>query len=319
MSHALTLDSQLAATELYQILRELDPSRWREDLAETMRPRIETLRSRLHELALQADTPALAGMRERLGELSHLLENALPSPDRAHLEQRWDEFRVRVSPAYERLAASLAHLDIHVPSLRPTNYARNIFHICNALVCISLLHWVLDVHTAIIATVAAALFAWSMETSRRFIPRVNQFLMWIFAPFAHPHESWRVNSATWFATALVILALIQDLAIASTAIIVLGFADPAAALIGRRFGTVKLLHGRSLEGTTAFVLVGTLVAYLWLHLAHGFGPELAVAWAIGGTLPGALAELLSRRIDDNLSIPLSVAAGLLLTQALFGG
>jgi len=318
LAHALTMDSQRAAVELYQILRELDPSRWRADLAQTMRPRIEMLRSHMRELAHRADTPALSSIRERLRELSHVLEHTLPTADRVHVQQRWEDFRLKVSPAYERLAASLNDLDIHIPSLRPTNYARNIFHIGNALLCLCLIHLVLDVRTAIIATICAATLAWTMEISRRFVPRINAMLMWFFSPFAHPHEAWRVNSATWYSTALVILALIQDLTIASTAIIVLGFADPAAAVIGRRFGQVKLIHGRSLEGTGTFVLVGTLVAFLWLHLAHDFAPALAVTWALGGTLPGALAELFSRRIDDNLSIPVSVAVGLLLTQALIG-
>jgi dolichol kinase len=313
------MDSQQAAHELYQILRELDPSRWSADLAHTMRPRIEELRARLHDLKDRADTPALAGIRERLTELAHLLEHAMPTPDRAHVQQRWEEFRLKVSPAYERLAASMASLDIHIPSLRPTNYARNAFHIANALLCVGLIHWVVDVKSAIILTVSAAVLAWSMEISRRVIPGINRFLMWVFGPFAHPHESWRVNSATWYATALVILALMQDLAIASTAIIVLGFADPAAAVIGRRFGTIKLIHGRSLEGTCTFILVGSLVAFLWLVLAHDFGAHLALVWALSGTLPGAVAELFSRRIDDNLSIPVSVATGLLLTQALIGG
>ena len=60
-------------------------------------------------------------------------------------------------------------------------------------------------------------------------------------------------------------------------------------------------------------------AFLWLHLAHGFSPALALTWSLGAALPGALAELFSRRIDDNLSIPVSVALGLLLTQAIVGG
>jgi dolichol kinase len=315
LAHALTLDSKRAAVELYQILRELDPSRWRADLAQSLRPRIEALRSNLREITARADTPALSGMRARLGELAELLEQALPSTDRTNVQQRWEDFRLSVSPAYERLAASLSTLDIHVPALRPTNYARNIFHIGNALLCAAIIHWMVDVHSTIIVTLVAASLAWSMEISRRFVPRINDLLMWIFRPFAHPHEAWRVNSATWYATALVILALVQDLTIASTAIIVLGFADPAAAVIGRRFGKVKLLHGRSLEGSCTFVLVGTVSAWLWLLLAHDFTPMLALSWAIAGALAGALAELFSRRIDDNLSIPLSVAAGLLLNQA----
>jgi len=310
------MDSKTAAVELYQILRELDPSRWRVELAQTMRPRIEALRARLQDLMVRADNPSLSSMRERMEELCHLLEHAIPTPDRADVQQRWDEFRLKVSPAYARLAASLASLDAHVPSLRPTNYTRNIFHVGNAVMVLALLTWVLDTRTTIIAAVSVASLAWSMEIGRRFSERINSGLMWLFRTVAHPHEAWRVNSATWYSTALVILALMQDLTIATVAVIILGLADPAAAIIGRRFGRVKLIHGRSLEGSSTFVVVGSISAFLWLHFACDFAPTSALIWAIGGAVPGALAELFSRRIDDNLSIPVSVAVGLLAVQSL---
>ena len=91
------------------------------------------------------------------------------------------------------------------------------------------------------------------------------------------------------------------------AIAVLGLADPAAAVIGRRFGKHRLIHGRSLEGTITFVIVGFVAAFSvgLLHLA----PPAAAVGALGASLLGALAELTSRRIDDNLSIPLASAAG----------
>jgi dolichol kinase len=312
LAHALTADSQRAALELHQILLELDPSRWRADLAQSMRPRIEVLRGHLTELARMAVHDAI---RERMRELSQQLEQSMPSSD---AQQRWQDFRLKISPAYERLAASLNDLDIHVPSLRPTNYARNAFHICNALLCLGLLRWVLDVDSTIAVTVSVASAAWSMELSRRWVPKINELLMWVLGPFAHPHEAWRINSATWYTTALVILSLVQDLAIASTAVIILGFADPAAAIIGRRWGKTKLVNGRSLQGSSAFVAVGTAVATSWLILAYGFSPSLALTWGLSGALFGALAELFSRRIDDNLSIPVGVAIGLLLTQLLLG-
>ena len=87
MAQALTMDSQTAAVELYQILRELDPSRWRIELAQTMRPRIDALRARLQDLMDRADNPSLSSMRERLEELCHLLEHAIPTPERADVQQ----------------------------------------------------------------------------------------------------------------------------------------------------------------------------------------------------------------------------------------
>jgi dolichol kinase len=119
---------------------------------------------------------------------------------------------------------------------------------------------------------------------------------------------------------MVILALLQDKTLATLAVIILGFADPAAALVGRRFGRIRLIHGRSLEGSLTFVVVGLLAGATALGLFH---PELAwgqiLALAGAGALAGATAELFSRRIDDNLSIPVAVALTGLLVTSLTGG
>ena len=118
-----------------------------------------------------------------------------------------------------------------------------------------------------------------------------------------------MNSATWYCTALFILALTGSTLVCSIAVLVLGVGDPAAALVGRRWGRVKLLNGRSLEGSVTFVATAglTTVAFLSLFVTTvPFRDVLALSFS--AALAGALAELLSRRVDDNLTIP--VAAGL---------
>ncbi len=85
-----------------------------------------------------------------------------------------------------------------------------------------------------------------------------------------------MNSSTWCVTALFLLALFGTRLSQSLAVMVLAVADPAAALIGRRFGRTRLRDGRSLEGTLAFFAAGALSA-------------LAVMWALG---PASLSSRL---------------------------
>jgi dolichol kinase len=145
----------------------------------------------------------------------------------------------------------------------------------------------------------------------------------IFSKVAHPHEAVHVNSATWYVNALFVLALTCPPAVSAMAVVILGFADPAAALIGRRFGRLRLVNGRSLEGSATFWVVGTLAAWAVLSIFHREIPMGAALWmSVAGALFGALAELFSRRIDDNLSIPLASAAGaslMTLLLSMIGG
>ncbi len=292
--------------QLHGVLSEIDPVRWRDEAASPLRLRLKDLQRHLEQ-------------RERLSELAGALRNNLadleaPGPD---LRTRWLTFKHRLQPAYEAIAASLRAQKIHVPTLRPTNWARSAFHVAGAAFAILLIEVIQSPWLLTGAALAYAVTFWSMELARRSNPKVNEVLMGFFKPISHTHEASRVNSSTWYATALVLLTLTQSDVLCVIAVAILGIGDPLAALVGRRFGRIKLLHGRSLEGTLAFFISGLLFAFAALRLFHpalGVGAALAICAA--AALFGALAELLSLRVDDNLSVPLAAAVGGALAMSL---
>jgi len=295
------------ALDIYELLRELDPSHWTEGEDAPFRAQLDAVRARLREVVRIMEsheaTPALDAIRSGLMELRRIMESHDPQPG---MMEAWQEFRATVAPVYERYAASLRHLDIHVPSLRPTNYARNIFHACNSMIGMGLL-LVLTEQQVLVAAAFMMCLAWSLEIGRRILPALNDVLMRILGRLAHPHEAWRVNSATWFCTACFVVACTLNAEAATVGMVVLGFADPAAAIVGRRFGKIQLVNGRTLLGSAAFFAVGTGCAFAWLSLAWSVSPMVALKMALAGALAGTLAELFSRRIDDNLSIPVAAA------------
>lgn len=318
MSSTLALhESQHLAEDLYALLRSMDPARWRQDMEPAVRQRMQSLRERLHHLLDEIEWPAaFENLRERLEGLRQVLQEATTQQDGPI---QWEEVRRRLMPAYEAVAASLKVQSIHVPSLRPTNYTRNIFHVFSGFVVLMIFHHALSMEQLTWLGAAAAGTAWSLELGRRYSVRLNRVLMAIFGKVAHPHESHRVNSSTWYTTALFLLAWLMEPVAAALAVSVLAVSDPAAALVGRRFGRHRLVAGRTVEGSLAFVAAGFLVAMLVLHIYYG---ELSLSHmallALGGTLAGAVAELVSERVDDNFSIPMSVACGVTVVGWLIG-
>ncbi|AXV37639.1 MAG: phosphatidate cytidylyltransferase [Methanobacterium sp. BRmetb2] len=96
----------------------------------------------------------------------------------------------------------------------------------------------------------------------------------------------------------VLMALVIfnfNLNIANATIIILVLGDAASTLIGKRFGKIKLPYHeyKTLEGSTAFLIVGFLGALLQIPLLPAFL----------GAFFGAIAEAYSP-IDDNLVIPI---------------
>lgn len=97
-----------------------------------------------------------------------------------------------------------------------------------------------------------------------------------------------------------------DVAIAS--ILMWGFGDAAAALVGKRFGThhVRLPladHKKTWEGSSAMLVVSMLIGLLVM------GPRLAVPIA---AIVGTYVELITHGGNDTITVPVANALTLLL-------
>lgn len=329
MAHALALDSQQIALDLLLLLKDLDPVRWRDELEEVFRQRLLEMQAQIEELQRRmvalCDRPyadeATRALRDGVNRVAGIIHDYAPDSGlaEAHLREQWMELRTRLHPAYDALAASLRLQDIHVPALRPTNYLRNAFHITASVTALLLVETLLGATSMLVAASLIAACAWTMEISRRYSTTSDRFSWWLLGRMAHPHERTRVNSATWFSSALFLLALTGSHLIAALALGVLGLADPVAALVGRRWGRHTLVHGRTVEGSLAFIVAGSLVTSLTLLTWHReLGGAAMVLLVASAVLPASLAELFARRIDDNLLVPLAAAAGSGLVATLLG-
>jgi dolichol kinase len=317
------LSGREVALELHGLLRDLDPARFRADghlsLAERagrIRERAATAREafarELREKLVESGArERLGAIANRLAEVARFIEEHMPRREAAANEvgPGWQKLRERLVPTYEALAAGLREYRVHLPSLRPTNYARNLFHITwglSVMLCIET--WLTEPRQRWIAG-TTFIWAWAMEFFRRRSPWLNETLMKGFGKFAHPHEWHRINSGTWYITALLILAWFSPIMISAVAVGILALADPSAAIIGRRFGRTKLVNGRSLEGSLTFAAVGTGVGLAVLMGIHGLPFGSALTISLAAAVPAAVAELFSGRIDDNFTIPLTAALG----------
>lgn len=202
------------------------------------------------------------------------------------------------------------------PPARPANLKRSFFHVCSGLFALALLRLLPSKDWLIGVAAAFAVFAWTAETARKRSPAVNARLMRLFSPIAHAHEHTDVNSSTWYITALLLLAVFAKREAAEIGIVVLAFADPAAGTIGRRFGKTKIRANRSLEGTLAFIVAGTITAGAWIFLAQHATLGAAAIMALAASIIGALAEIFITKLDDNFAIPVAATTAAALAMTL---
>ena len=111
----------------------------------------------------------------------------------------------------------------------------------------------------------------------------------------------------YISSALTIYLFSKEVAI--FALFILMISDSFAALIGKKFGKVKLMD-KSLEGSISFAFSAIVIYYI-LNIYFNFSlPLITYIFAI---LSGTIAELFAKkiRLDDNFIIPLAIGFCLL--------
>lgn len=147
---------------------------------------------------------------------------------------------------------------------------------------------------------------------------IRRFIDIIFGNMLRPNEKknkFVFTGATWvFISASLTIAIFPKF-IAINALTILIISDISAALLGRKFGKTKFL-GKSLEGSLAFSISAYLVILIYGCIFHT--PWTFYLFGLFAAVVGALFEALSRiiKIDDNLTIPLSVSIILLIGDYL---
>ena len=124
-----------------------------------------------------------------------------------------------------------------------------------------------------------------------------------FKIVTRPAEERHLTGAAHVFLSILIITILFDVKIACASLLIMSFADPAGALLGRYFGKFKILD-KSLEGSISFFIVSVLVL-----LSFNFSIDKILYVSLACTV----VELLSNKIkiDDNFSVPL--LAAILLT------
>lgn len=149
--------------------------------------------------------------------------------------------------------------------------------------------------TGIIILGSVTAFIFLCELLRFVNPKFNNFFCRLFSSLLRGHEREDVTGTGYFlfGALLSIILFEKRHAIVCSYFLILG--DFFAALVGIKWGRIKILPPKSLEGSLACFSVCLLVA-----LAHKLNPIIAVAGAFTATI----VELVSLGINDNLTIPI---------------
>lgn len=197
---------------------------------------------------------------------------------------------------------------------------RKMIHLCSISIPIAYIWAPREIMLAIFIPLTAVGFI--VEYMRIRVPAVRNLIDRLFGRMLRSHElasgSAKISGATYVILSAMLCVLIFPKVITIAGFAVLIISDTASALIGRRWGRHRFL-GKSMEGSTAFVVTAVLVVLAVAATFHT--PGIFIATGIVASVIAAIAEAMSYgvNVDDNLTIPLAFGFAIWGMLALIGG
>lgn len=219
---------------------------------------------------------------------------------------------------------------------------RKLQHALSALAMLILYAFVLPYSMSVCMVAVCVLLAYGVHALRLRRPALNRWLIARFASLLRPHEHARLPGAFWLLVGTLLVALIASSSVTVLCLTYVAFGDPIAGLVNARRsqrqpgtpGAHKAWHGAvgmalacgalTWAALTWFLQAPDLLQHASLLTNTGGNVALLatlssaqrLAWAVVGGVTPALIEWRSRKIDDNLTIPVLTGGVLTALQAL---
>lgn len=147
------------------------------------------------------------------------------------------------------------------------------------------------------ALLAAVILSLAIEVFRLHHPRTRNIFRHFFGELLRNHEDASLLGSTYLLIACLLTIHLFPKPVAVLALSFLIVGDTVAAIVGKSFGRIRLLGGKTVEGSIACFAV----CYGMTRLM----PDIPAPVGLVGALVATVFELLPIPLDDNFRIPLS--------------
>ncbi|MFW2331638.1 MAG: diacylglycerol/polyprenol kinase family protein [Nitrospinota bacterium] len=133
---------------------------------------------------------------------------------------------------------------------------------------------------------------------------INYYYVTWFKFLLKTQEMERLTGASYYLIGALFLTIFFSKPVVIVSLLYISLGDPVAALIGKRYPLFKLLNNKSAGGSLSFFGVCLVISLV-------FGSNLGILPCLAGSFVATISELVSSKVDDNLSTP--VAAAVVIT------
>jgi dolichol kinase len=190
------------------------------------------------------------------------------------------------------------------------NYRRKLWHFASGAVVVAALVIFAPSKRWAIAILAAGLALMIAIDLARYFSRRGKKLFWRHLGFLTSEKERRgPTTSLFYAASLLVCVLLFPVYAAVGGVISLAAGDPAAAIVGRRYGKLRI-GGKSIEGGLANAVLAFCLIFIFVR---------SVRVAAAGALAGAVVEMFEIPwLDDNITVPLAAGGAMVAIVRFFG-
>lgn len=151
------------------------------------------------------------------------------------------------------------------------------------------------------------------EVERFKKPGFNRWVFEHLSSLVKSKERFQPIGTTYFLFGVLLTVILfpHHIVVASLTFLALG--DVVAAAVGERYGRIKIL-GKTLEGSITFFITAFVAGLLLMRLPRMQMEGLNLELVIWGAVSATVVELLSFKIDDNLTVPILTSLVMVLVS-----
>ncbi len=190
------------------------------------------------------------------------------------------------------------------------NYHRKAWHFTSGAIVVAALVIFAPSKMWAIIILAAGLALMIAIDAARYFSRRGKRLFWRHLGFlTSEKEKKGPTTSLFYAASLLACVLIFPVYAAIGGVISLAAGDPMAAIVGRRYGKLRI-GGKSIEGGLTNAVVAFCLIFIFVRSIHV---------AAAGALVGAIVEMFDiPYLDDNITVPLAAGGAMVAAVYFFG-
>lgn len=179
---------------------------------------------------------------------------------------------------------------------------RKLIHLAGA--AFPLLYLVAPREVVLLFALICLVFVVAIEWGRQRWRPLERLFEWLIGPALRKGEERGPTTGIWSMVAIIVTVLLFRREFAITAMFYAHLGDPAAEIVGRRWGRHRMPNGKSLEGSLGCFAVCVIIGLVCTRIL-----PLSFGVAVVGALTAALAEAAPLPLGDNFWMsPLSALA-----------